>query len=177
RRFWRWRRSVFAQLIEEMEERYAHQRVEQREQKGSRKVEVHRLAEQGLHHYPVKELVEHIEKKDEQHAHDAVLRVDADADRCREVADQRFDDAEHAERVLRKRILRETDKGADHEAADLAAAHQCEVDHHQQRHLDEAEKLEEEWYVNLKQDGGEGNEEKYPRAKARRLPLAPTAEE
>ncbi len=122
------------------------------------------LAQQRPRHHPVEELVKNEEEERQQQADQGVVHVQAHAHGGGEIPHQRLHDAEHAERILGKRILRQPHQGAHQQSADLAAPHQREVHHHQQRHLQKAQKLEEQRNVDLEQDGGQGHHQHDPGA-------------
>src|ERR1019366_9092247 len=90
---------------------------------------------------------------------------------------QGFHDAEHAQRVLGKRILRQADQRAHHQPADLTAPHDGEIDHHQQRHLQKTQEREKHGDVDLEQDGHQRHYQEYPLTKPRNLAFALAAEE
>ena len=76
-----------------------------------------------------------------------------------------------------KRILRETDEGADHKPADLAAPHDGEIDHHQERHLQKVQEREKHGHVDLEQDGEQGHSQEYPGTKSGDLAFTLAAEQ
>ncbi len=99
-----------------------------------------------------------------------MLHVDAQAHRGGEVAHQRLDDTEHAERLFREQgILRQADECANEESANLAAAHQRKIDGHQQGQFQVSELIEETRHVNLEKDRGQGHEQQDARPESRDL--------
>ena len=117
------------------------------------------------------------EKEAQQQADQAVLHVQAHAHAGGEVSHQGFDDAEHAQRILGKRILRQADQGAHHQPADLAAPHNGEIDHHQQRHLQKTQEREKHGDVDLEQDGRQRHTQQYPGTKPGDLTFTLAAEQ
>src|SRR5262249_39127834 len=86
-------------------------------------------------------------------------------------------DTEGAERVFRQRVLRDADDCSHHQPADLTTAHEREVDHHQQGHVQEFEEGKKDWNVEMEENRHQGDQYHYPRLEARDLPLPFTAEE
>jgi|SRR5215831_14911404 hypothetical protein len=101
------------------------------------------MAEHGAIDHPVQELVKDVKEETQQQPHESVVYVEAQAHRGGKVSYQRFHDSIGAERVFGQGVLGQADEGSNKQTLNLASPHQRKVDDHQQRHLEEAEELEE----------------------------------
>src|ERR1700691_805530 len=122
--------------------------------------------QQSAREHPIQELVEKIEKERQQQTDHGVLDVDAQAHRSRGVSDQCLDNAVHAQRLLDgQRVLRQADEGADKKSADLAAAHQREIDGGQQGQLQVSQNGDDARNIDLEENTCEGTTHNPPAAK------------
>src|ERR1700722_14111173 len=142
-----------------MKDGQAHDGVHQPQHQSVLDVKNGLRAQQAALQHPVQKLVEEVKEECEQQPDKGVLHVDTQADGSGEIAHQGVDDTIHAEQVFRKGVLGQADEETYEEAANLAAAHEGEIDGDEQRQLEDAEELEETRDVNLEEDGGYGNGE------------------
>src|SRR5437879_10365221 len=101
-----------------------------------------------------------------------MVHIQPQTNRCRDVTYDRLGNSEHAERILRKRILRQPDESTHQQSADRAATHQCEVNRDNKWQLEIGQKLKKQWNINLEQDCRQRNEKQNPCLEARNLCIA-----
>src|SRR5271157_11846 len=178
-RFYRIPRGLrsFPQLVQKMEQRNPHHGVQQAQDQRPLNFERQLLSQQRPRHQPIEELMKEEEEERQQHPDQGVVHIQAQAHRGREIAHQGVHNAEHAERVLGKRILRQPHQGAHRQAGDLAAPHQREVHRHQQRHLQKAQELEEQRNVHLEENGAQRHHHHDPGGEPRDLAFALATEQ
>src|SRR5258708_3796051 len=138
--------------FEEMKQRNGHNGVEQAKHEGALGFEVHLLTKQRTRENPKDELMENKEQEAENQADQRVIHVQPLAHRSGDVADDRLGDAEHAERVLGKRILGQADDGAYQQSADGVAAHEREIYGDDEGQLEISQELKKQRDIDLKQD-------------------------
>src|SRR5207253_5558754 len=107
-------------------------------------------------------LMKYVKEKTQDQTDQRMVHIQPQANRRRDVTDDRLGNSEHAERILRKRILRQPDESAHQQSAHRAAAHQCEVNRDNKWQLEIGEKLKKQRNINLEQDRRQRDEKQNP---------------
>src|SRR6266852_1167620 len=159
--------GTFLQFVQKVKQRNRHNGVQQAQDQGTLRLKVHLLAEQGARQNPKDELMENKEEEAQDQADHRMVDVQTQPHRGRDVADYGLGNTEHAERVLRKGILRQADDGAHQQSADGAAAHQGEIYGNDQRQLEIRQELKKQRNIDLEKDRRQWHHDQNPPFEAR----------
>src|SRR6478609_1846475 len=106
--------------------------------------------------------MEEEEKKSQEQTDEGMIDIESQTHRGRKISNQSLHDAIRSERILRQRILSQSDECADERPGHRTAPHQREVHRYQQRQIEIRQKAEEQRNVDLKQYRDQRDHEQHP---------------